>query len=350
MSWDTAKKAIDFYGKRTRDTSYANLSFYGGEPLLEFDLIKMCIEYAQKKFEGKLLTLNLTTNGSLLTPEILRYLIKNDVTVLFSIDGPKEIHDKSRKMPDGEGTFDLIYKNIQNLYDVCPVEFNKIIFNNVVDPINDCRCINDFFSCDMFSHHNVMTPVVVPVTGEENEYSNKYINDYKIDTLLALLSETGFIAPDDLPLLAKNYLSNISSYIFRFKGFTKLYDKTSHGGPCKPGVMRLFIDCDGNMFPCEKASETSDFFNIGNIQKGFNTKRIKRIYNIVKLTPNECKKCWAVQLCYLCAVLCEANGKVTKKTILSKCENVIDNNDYMIKNMLAIKEVKEMIKKDTILE
>lgn len=96
MSFETAKSAIDFLYAHSSMTTSIGIGFYGGEPLLEFDLLKKCVEYAKMKFIGKDLSFTLTTNATLLTEEIMKFFVKNNFFVTISFDGPQVIQDKNR--------------------------------------------------------------------------------------------------------------------------------------------------------------------------------------------------------------------------------------------------------------
>ena len=97
MSEETAMKAIAFFKKHSLDQDRINISFYGGEPLMNYSLIKKCIETVNKEFAGKHISYNLTTNGLLLNGEKVIYLIDNNVNITVSLDGPRKVHDKNRK-------------------------------------------------------------------------------------------------------------------------------------------------------------------------------------------------------------------------------------------------------------
>lgn len=108
MDWNTAKKSLDFLLEHSIDNEIVNIGFYGGEPMIEFDLIKKCIEYAKEIFKGKDIQFSITTNGTLINKKIIRYFVKNKVNLTISLDGPKEVHDKNRRFCNGSGTFDKI--------------------------------------------------------------------------------------------------------------------------------------------------------------------------------------------------------------------------------------------------
>ena len=133
MDWDTAKKAIDFFLSRTPETSRVVIGFYGGEPLLEFELIKKCVEYAKSQVEGKEIRFNMTTNGTLLSDEVVDFLVENDVMLSISLDGSEEEHDANRKFVNGKGSFSTIIKNIMRIKDRYP-EYDKRI--NIMTTVN----------------------------------------------------------------------------------------------------------------------------------------------------------------------------------------------------------------------
>ena len=92
-----------------------------------------------------------------------------------------------------------------------------------------------------------------------------------------------------------------------------------HNGPCIPGVKKLFVNAEGNYFPCEKANEMSEHLKIGNIYSDFDTEKMKAIYNIGKISEEECVDCWAIKLCSTCAVNIDDGTKLSKKLKQSRC-------------------------------
>lgn len=146
MSFETAKSAIDFLYAHSSMTTSIGIGFYGGEPLLEFDLLKKCVEYAKMKFIGKDLSFTLTTNATLLTEEIMKFFVKNNFFVTISFDGPQVIQDKNRVMADGKsGSFETVMKNVEMFLNKYPDFSWHVSFNAVLDPTNDFSCSNDFF-------------------------------------------------------------------------------------------------------------------------------------------------------------------------------------------------------------
>lgn len=117
MSFETAKKAIDFIINNSGNKVHLEVDFFGGEPLLNFDVVKKTVEYAKEEAKkyGKIFRFTLTTNCVLLNDEIIDYLNKEMYNVVLSIDGRKEINDFTRPTANGKGSYDLIIENIKKV-------------------------------------------------------------------------------------------------------------------------------------------------------------------------------------------------------------------------------------------
>ena len=147
MNFELAKKAIDFGVERSQESSDFVVSFYGGEPLLAFNLIKKCVAYAKENIQGKELHFNMTTNGTLLTTEIMDFLVENRFQLLISLDGDKESHDANRVFKSGKGSFDLIMQNVRNFKARHPSYVAEHVqFNTVINPKTNPSCFDEFFS------------------------------------------------------------------------------------------------------------------------------------------------------------------------------------------------------------
>ncbi len=134
MTWDIARKGIDFLLDRSRDTPFIDVSFYGGEPLLEFELIQRCVAYVESQAKGKRVSYHITTNGSLLTKDVVEFLSSLPLNLTVSLDGPKEVHDRNRRLSGNEGSFDLVYANIQMIKHDFPDFLSRVSFSVVIDP------------------------------------------------------------------------------------------------------------------------------------------------------------------------------------------------------------------------
>ena len=115
MSFETAKRAIDFLIEHSGSRRVLETDFFGGEPLMNFDVVKKTVLYgkAEAAKRGKKFLFTLTTNGVLLKGEIADFLNEEFENVVLSLDGRPEVHDAVRKTVNGKGSFDLCFKNIQ---------------------------------------------------------------------------------------------------------------------------------------------------------------------------------------------------------------------------------------------
>ncbi len=114
MSLETAKKSVDLLIDYSGKMNRLNLLFFGGEPLLEFGLMRDTIAYCEQRSKetGKEFAFSITTNGTLLTPEILNYLSRKGIKFLLSLDGTREMHNKHRKLKSGESPWDIVVEKL----------------------------------------------------------------------------------------------------------------------------------------------------------------------------------------------------------------------------------------------
>ena len=320
MSLKTAKQSIDFLLKHSIDVEKVNVSFYGGEPLLEFDLIKKIVEYTSIESAGKITTYNLTTNGTLMTEEMVKFFLKYDVSVLISIDGPKEIHDESRKFAiSGEGSFDVIMKNVITLTKKHP-EFEKLLsFNMVINPQNDYDYINSIKSnYNEIRNINIKSSMIDDINSiEKTIASEEYMIKQNYNYFLAFLFLFDRIHKRKVLSTAYEYIVDLKNKINEMEYRSEIPDIIAPGGPCIPGQLRLFVNTDGMFFPCERVSETSESMNIGNVMTGINIEKARILLNVGLLTEIDCLNCWAFSMCGVCCKHCDDGEKLNpelKKT------------------------------------
>ncbi|GEP64322.1 Cys-rich peptide radical SAM maturase CcpM [Clostridium beijerinckii] len=344
MDISMAFKGIDFLINHSRNLSKIDVSFYGGEPLLEFDFIKQCIDYAEKKAEGKKVTFYMTTNGSLLTDEVVEFLYKHDVMLTISLDGPKEIHDKHRKFAFNNcGTFDKVIKNVMNIEKKFPQYINNILFNVVIDTQNDFSCIDKFFlDYESIKDIDMISGVI---SGNNIKSIIEMNEDYYLKVEYELFRIFYY-------LLRKHNTKNCSRIVIeRYSQILKLSEelmpqkmlseKAHPSGPCIPGAQRLFMNVDGFFYPCERVSETSELMQIGHIDTGFDIKKVTSIFNIGKLNEDDCKNCWAIRLCGVCAGALDMDTdekEFSKKKREECCKNVKASLEEKFKNYCFLKE------------
>lgn len=342
MSLDVAKKGIDFLIDHSIACDIINIGFYGGEPLLEFELIKNCVEYAEKKAEGKKITFNLTSNGTLLSKEIIEYFEKHNIGLMISIDGPKEIQDKNRKFAlSGDGTFDKVISNLEMIKNDFPKYFEKITFNAVMDKDNNFNCSNDFFTnYETFRNSLVSISLVSSNYSEKNnDISEEFHVNQQYEIFKLFLSKLNKLDEIHVSKLVLPYLEQIKLIMYdKRKPTRKLPEKVHHGGPCIPGAHRLFMNVNGDFFPCERVSEASEIMKIGSIDHGFYIDKVKKLLNIGQITEDNCKNCWNFRFCNLCAACADDLTDLSDKSKLMQCPSTINATKNMMKDYCMLTE------------
>jgi uncharacterized protein len=321
MSLETAIQAIDFFLDHNSELSEVTIGFYGGEPLLEFDLMKQCTEYAKSKVEGKKVNFNITTNGTLISDEVADFFAENDFILNISLDGSKEEHDINRKFANGEGSFDTIIANIKKMRDRYPEYARKISIATTINPHIDLSCVMEYFSTDeVFRDRSIMFNAVneKDYLGDLT-YDQKYYNVRNYEYIKMLFSLAGKLDEKYVSPLVSRAKGTFDQKQKGIVSRTILTPKAHHGGPCLPGVKRLFVRTDGALFPCERINELLEFFKIGTLEDGLDIEKIRNILNIGKLTENECKNCWSLRQCTLCSAQIEFVESLTKKEKVRAC-------------------------------
>lgn len=324
MSWEIAKKSLDFFIKHSGMSNTAKIGFYGGEPFLEFNLIKRCIEYCEEKMHGKNIEYYITTNATLIDNKVVNLMNKYNIILTVSLDGPRYLHNKNRRFAiNGEGTFDKVYKTVKLLLDNVNDVSRKVNINAVIDIEENIEEYYNFFENEIFTSNGITV-----------KYS--FLDDTLLSNNISNSEEFIYsIKKDSLNKYLKYYVSEEYDASFKdlendFNRYSSLPDSFHHGGPCVPGAARLFVTVEGDFKPCERCSETSRVLNIGNVYTGFDYDQISYLLNIGKLTEDKCKSCFAIRNCKICAAKIDNIESLSVKHKLRLCER---QRDSFIENL-----------------
>lgn len=329
MSWETAKKSIDFYVTHSADSNIMALAFYGGEPLLEFDLIKKCILYFEKKLMDKTARFDITTNATLLTDEIVDFFAKHKVHMLISLDGPQSVHDNHRKFLDGKGSFSKVMENVKKYKYNYPEYFNDyVMFNAVINQDTSASCVTDFFDIDSALTQAIVNASMVKGTelkdGVSLETTSEFESSIEFEKFKVILNRFGLYQGVNInrPSIFTDIYYSVRHTSKLLQPFQSLPKKFHPGGPCIPGIKKFFVTVSGKFYPCERVNEESEDLNIGDLKTGINVDKIRNIINIGKLTENNCKECWAFLMCTQCCSHCTKDGKLCASERLKYCRDV----------------------------
>lgn len=314
MDISTALDAIKMYyeyyikSKNYNPNNRPTIAFYGGEPLLNIELIKECLKYIKTIFSKEdNVYLTITTNGTLLTEEIIQLFKKNKVQIIVSLDGPKEIHDKNRVFANEKETFDIVMKNLNSIKKITG---KPVLVNSVYDFNTNLNEVFNFFDKNKDIFNIALSPVFTSNT--------QYYEDFNENTLKVFFENYSKLEDSFKDNIKNN--SNKNSMINQFFGkdcsrvlikqiLTLKNPLIRFTGSCMPGE-KLFVNVDGNLFPCEKVD---DKFILGNVQNGLDFKLISNYINEFNKLCNECSKCLIKNQCNLCYAMLRKDGDFCKR-------------------------------------
>ncbi len=344
MDFQLAKRGMDFLLEHSKDVETLYITFYGGEPLLKFDLIKQCVEYLVGQADGRKIHFNMTTNATLLTEEKMNFLAKHRFSVLISFDGPPEVHDKSRRFANsGKGSQKLVLSKIKTIKERYPEWFKSLQLNAVIDQNGDFKSVNEYFMSDaIFDEIDIVFSTITSnYSKERREVSEEFKINERYEYFKLLLMKIGWLKLDDVsPLFKREQLMvGYTRWGKNRLSRTQLPYCGHRGGPCVPGIRSLFLSADGKFYPCEKVSELSKVTQIGDIENGIDVENIKNILNLEYYTEKQCKKCWAYDYCKICIAQVDSLEDIKSDTILEKCGGVRKAVEEELKDYCVLREL-----------
>ena len=286
MSEQTARQSVDFMLKESGDNQVAHLTFFGGETLLNLSVLKSTIAYARARAAqvGKRVEFNLTTNATLLEPDVIELLAANDVGVTISIDGPREMQDRFRVFHDGAGSYDVVMPKIRALlrrHRSKPVGARVTLTSQVLD----IRRIYRHLTEEVGFWEVGFAPVT---TAPGRDYA---IGRDGFDCMLGQFQE---LAADFLEAAASGRhhgFSNVRETLQEIhKGVSKAY-------PCGAGLGLLGVATDGNVALCHRFAGSAEH-TLGTVADGIDRDAQAAFLDKHHLAnKTDCHACWARPLC-----------------------------------------------------
>jgi uncharacterized protein len=344
ISWDIIKQSIHFYVENAKYIINNTkrdlvLGFYGGEPLLESKLIVKSIKYLETNYKNifKRFRFALTTNGTELNEEIIKFFIKYDFQLLVSLDGPSQVHDRYRVYKNGKGTFKDVQNNLNLIKKIDKKYFfKKVGFSTTIAPEYKLNEIVDFFNSfnEGKNRVNIFSNVEFEGTNFINNFDMEEVGEKFGEQRVKLKNEymsKKILGVKD-PLLENLFGNTISDIHLRIP---QLFPKENYpNGICTPGIQKLFIDTNGNFQVCEKIDWSWD---IGNIYEGFNVPKIyDLIQNYITKVSDHCDDCWAVRLCKECYLGLINVDKFSEEKREESCEQRKSNLLVGLKDYVSI--------------
>lgn len=339
MSPEIMRKAVDFYFLHSDKNKEKNISIYGGEPLANFDLLQKCVFYVKNKYFADT-RYNMTTNGILLDREKIKFLVENNFSLLISLDGPKDIHDRYRVSRNGKGTYNKIISKLKLFQSMYPEYYSKHLrFNMVLAPPYNFDAINEFISTDETIKKSGGIKFAT-VSKKLNTFYDQFSSGQREEQITDFF---GFVESYNQKLvngvepneLEKNILIKRYLNIHRRRN-NKLPDTYPSHGQCTLGERGLFINSDGTFNFC---SQVEEVFNLGNVNKGYDFTEIIRIFSSLdELYERYCFDCWAIRFCYKCIKEFNRKGVLDEDLFKAVCENNRKSIYKDIDNYIRIRE------------
>ena len=301
MSFEVGKRALDFLIENSGTRRNLEVDFFGGEPLMNWDVVKELVSYArvQEKIHNKNFRFTLTTNGMLIDDDVIEFSNREMSNVVLSLDGRKDVHDRLRVDYMGRGSYDTIVPKFQ--------EFVKR------------RGGKNYYMRGTFTHKNV------DFTNDIFHMADLGFTELSMEPVVCSPEDASALTQEDLPILYEQYELLAKEMIKRKKEgrpFTFYhYMLDLKNGPCiykrisgcGSGTEYMAVTPTGDLYPCHQFVGDTKYL-LGNIYDGVTNKEVQNEFKLCNAYARpECNDCWAKLYCSggCAANSYHASGKIT---------------------------------------
>ena len=293
MSYEVGKKALDFLVANSGNREHLEVDFFGGEPLLNWKVVKQLVEYGRSLEEAnhKKFRFTLTTNGVLLNDEIMEFCNREMSNVVLSLDGRREINDKMRPFRNGSGSYDMIVPKFQKFA--------------------ESRGQKNYYVRGTFTRNNL------DFADDVIHYADLGFQQMSMEPVVADPAEDYAIREEDIPQILKEYDKLALEYIKRkkegrgFNFFHFMLDLTAAPcvakrlAGCGSGTEYLAVTPWGDLYPCHQFVGNEKFL-LGNVDTGIVNTETRDEFKLCNVYAKEtCKDCFAR---FYCSGGCSANA------------------------------------------
>ena len=294
--------------------------FYGGEPLLCFDLIKMAVSYANSKVDSKAeIDYNITTNGTLITKEIALFLRKQNFNVLVSLDGPRYIHDRFRVYANGAGSYEKTLTGLRILLNIYPLDLHHKIGISVVVPSTKwITSVKKLWDDEPWLPKALR--VQLSVLDAPDGFSMPAPPSDVPDSIRAIWLSYIKTRTQEEPLLSGRLFDPIMAKLHQRARYDDCRERFPLNGCCIPGARRVFVQTDGIYRVCERAHGTPQ---IGSVSQGVDLSRVKQLIDEYSSSSfHDCSKCFAISVCNQCYNAAYESGRFSKEKKRLACSSL----------------------------
>ena len=285
MSYEVGKRAFDFLVEKSGTRRNLEVDFFGGEPLMNWDVVKRLVAYARKieKEHNKNFRFTLTTNGMLIDDEVIDFLNKEMSNVVLSLDGRREVHDHFRRDYAGRGSYDKIVP-----------KFKKLV---------EARGGKNYYVRGTYTHNNT------DFTEDILHMADLGFTELSMEPVVCPPNDPYALTEEDLPKLFSQYEKLAKEMIKRKKegrGFTFYhYMLDLKNGPCiykritgcGSGTEYVSVTPWGELYPCHQFVG-DEKYSLGNIWDGITNTAVQDEFRSCNAyAREECRDCWAKLYC-----------------------------------------------------
>lgn len=301
MSLETGKRAIDFLIENSGNRRNLEVDFFGGEPLMNWDVCKELVKYAREieKKHNKNFRFTLTTNGVLVDDEVIDFCNREMDNVVLSLDGRKEVHDRFRVTHNNKGSYDLVVPKFQ--------EFAKR------------RGDKSYYMRGTFTHYNT------DFTNDILHMADLGFTELSMEPVVCDPSSPSALTQEDLPILFEQYETlakemlkrkkegrpfTFYHYMIDLKNGPCIYKRISG---CGSGTEYMAVTPTGELYPCHQFVGDKKYL-LGNIYDGVTNTEIQNEFKLCNAyARKDCEDCWAKLYCSggCAANSYHATGKIT---------------------------------------
>ncbi|MBM7856092.1 uncharacterized protein JOC37_002517 [Desulfohalotomaculum tongense] len=301
MSFEIGRAAIDFLLKQSAGRKHVEVDFFGGEPLLNFSVVKQLVEYGREKAAaaGKVIKFTLTTNAVLLDEKVEQYLLDNNISVVLSLDGRQKVHDKMRPTPRGSGSYQRVLKNIKRIVSKNPP--------------------GGYYVRGTYTRHNM------DFSQDVLHMVDQGFVEVSVEPVIAAPEDDFALRMEDVARLKEEY-RKLTREILRLKRQGREinffhFNIDLQGGPCLAkrlsgcgaGHEYMAVTPDGYLYPCHQFVGRPEF-QIGHVSEENLNRNIMQKFKSAHIYNKEgCAQCWAK---YHCSGGCHANAHLFNNDIL----------------------------------
>ena len=285
MSFETGKRALDFLIENSGSRRNLEVDFFGGEPLMNWDVVKKLVKYGREveKEAGKNFRFTLTTNGVLVDDEVIDFCNDEMHNVVLSLDGRKEVHDKFRVDYAGKGSYDTILP-----------KFKKFV---------EKRVVRNYYMRGTFTHYNP------DFTNDIFHMADLGFTELSMEPVVCAPDDPSALTEEDIKTVFEQYEILAKEMIRRQKngnGFTFYhYMIDLQNGPCiykrlsgcGSGTEYLAVTPWGDFYPCHQFVGDEDYL-MGNIYDGVTNTELREKFRKCNIYSRpDCADCWAKLYC-----------------------------------------------------